>query len=60
VRVVSARVTRKYNLGNYQSIDLTLEAEVEKGDDPIQTLKTLEKAINDYYQGRTADLATID
>jgi len=58
MRVLSATVIRKYNLGNYQTIDLRLEAEVERGDDPVQVLESLEKKIHDYYSGRTAQLAT--
>jgi len=58
MRLTSVHVTRKYNLGNYQSVDLHLGAELESGDNPVEAFKRLEKAINDYYHGRTADLAT--
>jgi len=57
MRVALAKVGRKYNIGNYQSIDLFLEAVVEKGDDPVEVLKALEKQIHDYYMGRHAELA---
>jgi len=58
MKVTLAKVGRKYNLGNYQSIDLFLEAVVEKGDDPQKVLEALEKQIHDYYTGRTPQLAT--
>jgi len=58
MRVTLVKVGRKYNLGNYQSIDLFLEAVVEKGDDPRNVLEALEKQIHDYWMGRTAQLAT--
>ena len=59
MNITHVLVCRKYNLGNYQTIDLQLEADVEPLDDPKETLKKLEKLINDYYTGRGPDLASL-
>ena len=31
-------VTRKFNLGNYQTIDLHVEASLDEGENPIEAL----------------------
>ena len=51
-------VTRKFNLGNYQTIDLHVEASLDEGENPIEALGKL-KIVNDYWEGRTATLVSI-
>ena len=59
MNVTHVLVKRKYNLGNYQTLDLQLEADIEPLEDPKEALKNLEKLINDYYSGRGPDLASL-
>ena len=59
MKVTHVLVKRKYNLGNYQTLDLQLEADIESHEDPVKSMKTLEKLINDYYSGRGPDLASL-
>ena len=59
MKVTHVLVKRKYNLGNYQTLDLQLEADIKEDEDPTDIMKKLEKYINDYYQGRGADLASL-
>lgn len=59
MKVTHVLVKRKYNLGNYQTLDLQLEADITKDEDPVEVMKKLEKLINDYYQGRGPSLASI-
>jgi len=49
-------VTRKFNLGNYQTVDYHVEASLDENENPIETLERLEKIINDYWAGRTEKL----
>ena len=49
-------VTRKFNLGNYQTIDFHVEASLDEGENPIEAFDKLEKIVNDYWEGRTATL----
>jgi len=57
--VTHVLVRRKYNLGNYQTLDLQLEADIEPLEKPREILKQLETMIQDYYQGRTTNLASL-
>lgn len=59
MKVTHVLVCRKYNLGDYQTIDLQLEADLDSLENPLEAMKKLEKLINDYYQGRGPDLATL-
>ena len=59
MEVTHVLVCRKYNLGNYQTIDLQLEADIDRREDPRVVLSKLEKLINDYYKGRGPDLASL-
>lgn len=52
-------MSRKYNLGNYQTLDLQLEADLEPSEDAKETMSTLEQMINDYYQCRTPNLVSL-
>lgn len=51
-------VTRKFNLGNYQTIDFHVEASLDEGENPVNALRLLEKIINDYYEGRMDGLVS--
>jgi hypothetical protein len=46
-------ITRKFNLGNYQTMDIHVEASLNEGENPINALHELERIINDYWEGRT-------
>jgi len=52
-------ITRKFNLGNYQTIDFHVEASLDEGENPVNALRELEKIINDYYEGRTNSLVSM-
>lgn len=52
-------VTRKFNLGNYQTIDFHVEASLDEGENPIDALRLLEKIVNDYYEGRMDGLVSL-
>jgi hypothetical protein len=45
-------ITRKFNLGNYQTMDVTVKASLNEGEDPIQSLHALERLITDYWNAR--------
>jgi uncharacterized protein YggL (DUF469 family) len=50
------RLTRKFNLGNYQTVDISVSAKIDENEDPKQAIKDLEKLINDYWNDRTENL----
>jgi len=52
-------IRRKFNLGNFQTIDIQVEASVDQNEDPITALAMLEKIINDYWEGRTDKLVSM-
>jgi hypothetical protein len=52
-------ITRKFNLGNYQTVDYHIEADLDINENPIEAFKSLEKIINDYWEGRTQNLVSI-
>jgi hypothetical protein len=41
MKIIKVEVARTFNIGNYQSLKLGLEAEVEIGEDQIEATKTL-------------------
>ena len=52
-------ITRKFNIGNYQTMDIHVEASLNEGENSqfkIGALHELEKIINDYWEGRTDKL----
>jgi len=59
MRVTEIAVTRKFNLGNFQTIDYHVEASLDSGEDPVDALRRLEKIINDYWEGRTDKLLSL-
>ena len=52
-------ITRKFNLGNYQTIDYHVEASLDENENPIEALRALEKIINDYWKDRTSALVAM-
>ena len=52
-------ITRKFNLGNFQTIDFHVEASLDEGENPIEAFDKLEKIVNDYWEGRTATLVSM-
>jgi len=52
-------ITRKFNLGNYQTIDIHVEASLNEGENPISALHELERIINDYWADRTDKLESV-
>ena len=53
---VEIAITRKFNLGNYQNMDIHVEASLDDGENPVKALHELEKIINDYWEDRTDKL----
>jgi predicted Zn-dependent protease with MMP-like domain len=51
-------ITRKFNLGNYQTMDITVKASLGEGEDPVQALHALERLIMDYWDGRASSLVS--
>ena len=49
-------ITRKFNLGNYQTMDIKISAGLNVGEDTIHALHALEKLIMDYWEGRASNL----
>ena len=58
MKVENLAITRKFNIGNYQTIDIHVEASLNETDNPIEKLHELEKLIMDFWEGRTSNLAT--
>lgn len=56
MKVTEVAITRKFNLGNYQTIDYHVEASLDQNELSINTLFALEKVINDYWENRTKAL----
>jgi predicted Zn-dependent protease with MMP-like domain len=59
VKVTEIAITRKFNIGNYQTVDIHVRASVDQTEDPIQSIATLEKIINDYWSDRTNRLESL-
>ena len=57
MRVTEVAVTRKFNLGNYQTIDFHVEASLDSADLAELCLARLEKIINDYWTERNQVVA---
>jgi hypothetical protein len=49
-------LTRKFNLGNYQTIDVHVKATLDQNEDPKTAITALEQIINDWWEGRTEQL----
>jgi len=52
-------ITRKFNLDNYQTMDILVEASLDEGENPVVALGNLEKIINDYWEDRTDKLVSM-
>ena len=59
MKVTEIAITRKFNMGNYQTIDIHVRASVDQNEDPIQSIANLEKIINDYWNDRTEKLESL-
>jgi len=49
-------LTRKFNLGNYQTIDVNVRASLNENEDVKVAITLLEQVINDWWEGRTEQL----
>jgi hypothetical protein len=49
-------LTRKFNIGNYQTIDVHVRATLDQNEDVKTAITTLEQMINDWWEGRTDQL----
>lgn len=47
--IKEATITRKFNLGNYQTMDISLTADVKVFEDIKKVLQVLEEKILEYY-----------
>jgi predicted Zn-dependent protease with MMP-like domain len=59
MKVTEIAITRKFNIGNYQTIDIHVRASVDQNEDPIQSITNLEKIINDYWNNRIEKLESL-
>jgi predicted Zn-dependent protease with MMP-like domain len=59
MKVTEIAITRKFNIGNYQTVDIHVRASVDQNEDPIQSIAALEKIINDYWSDRTDKLVSL-
>jgi hypothetical protein len=57
MNVTQIAITRKFYLGNYQTLDIHLEADL-CGENPVGALHALEKDIMDYWEGRATSPAS--
>jgi len=56
---IEISINRKFNIGNYQTIDVTVKGSLNYGEDPVKALHELEKIIMDYWEGRTEKLVSM-
>ena len=52
--ITEVHFTRKFNLGNYEAMDVGFVATVSEGQDPGVVLKALDDATIKYRKGREA------
>ncbi len=52
-------ITRKFNLGNYQTMDIHVEASVNENENVVDALMELEKLIMDFWEGKTDKLVSM-
>ena len=45
MKITNVEVTRKFNLGNYETMDIKLAADVEEGDNPESVIISLKNQI---------------
>jgi hypothetical protein len=56
MRPTEVALSRKFNLGNYQTIDVHVRATLDHDEDVKTAIITLEQIINDWWEGRTEQL----
>jgi methyl coenzyme M reductase subunit D len=56
---IEISINRKFNIGNYQTVDVTVKASLNYGEDAVKALHELEKIIMDYWEGRTEKLVSM-
>jgi len=56
---IEISINRKFNIGNYQTIDVTVKGSLNYGEDAVKALHELEKIIMDYWEGRTEKLVSM-
>jgi hypothetical protein len=49
-------LTRKFNIGNYQTIDVHVRATLDQNEDVKTAITALEQMVNDWWEGRTEQL----
>jgi len=49
-------ITRKFNLGNYQTMDINVKGSLNENEDVVKALHELEKLIMDFWNERTDNL----
>ena len=49
MKLIKITYTRKYNLGNYETHDITLEAEMQDDDNPQTVLTSLANVASDWH-----------
>jgi hypothetical protein len=54
LKIDRARITRKFNLGNYETLDVGFEASLGEKDNPLDVCRQLEDLCELYLQARTA------
>jgi hypothetical protein len=56
MRPTEIALTRKFNVGNYQTIDVHVRATLDQNEDVKTAITILEQIINDWWEGRTEQL----
>lgn len=57
MKIIKISYTRKYNLGNFESHDITLEAEVQDDDSPQAVLTSLANVASDWHLSQKREAA---
>jgi hypothetical protein len=55
VKITEVAVSRKFNLGNYEMLEVGLEAALTESDNPLNALKNLEDMAELYLQSRLSN-----
>ena len=57
MKLIKITYTRKYNLGNYETHDITLEAELQDDDSPATVLTSLANVASDWHLSQKREAA---